>query len=66
MTRKSAKEKCRFLEIARSSLAEARTQIYIGVDINYLPSIEGKHWLEETHQISMMLTGLLKKIETNE
>lgn len=62
MTRSSNKEKCRFLDIARSSLAEARTQIYIGIDIGYLPSIEGKVWLEETHQLSMMLTGLLKTI----
>lgn len=29
MTRDSDKEKVRFLDIARSSLAEARTQIYI-------------------------------------
>ena len=37
MTRESVKEKKRFLDIARSSLSEARTQIYIGIDIGYLP-----------------------------
>jgi len=46
MTRNSNKEKSRFLDIARSSLAEARTQIYIGIDIGYLPQTEGKAWLE--------------------
>ena len=66
MTRNSVKEKCRFLEIARSSLAEARTQIYIGIDIGYLPSIEGKAWLEETEHLSMMLTGLIKTISSHE
>tara|TARA_R110001583_G_scaffold17482_2_gene70662 strand:+ start:30317 stop:30664 length:348 start_codon:yes stop_codon:yes gene_type:complete len=65
MTRNSNKEKTRFLDIARSSLAEARTQIYIGIDIGYLPQVEGKVWLEETHQISMMLTGLIKTIADN-
>ena len=38
MTRLSNKEKCRFLEIA-SSMAEARTQIYIGVEIGYFQGI---------------------------
>jgi four helix bundle protein len=66
MTRSSKKEKCRFLEIARSSLAEARTQIYIGIDIGYLSSTEGKGWLEQTHHISMMITGLMKAVESNE
>ena len=53
------------MDIARSSLAEARTQIYIGIDIGYLPQTEGKAWLEETHRISMMLTGLIKAIADN-
>ena len=66
MTRNSNKEKRRFLDIARSSLAEARTQIYIGIDIGYLPSIEGKAWLQETQQLSMMLTGLLNTIADTE
>ncbi|WP_051143766.1 four helix bundle protein [Psychromonas hadalis] len=44
MTRSSNKEKIHFLDIARSSLAEARTQIYIGIDIGYLPSVKGKAW----------------------
>jgi four helix bundle protein len=66
MTRSSKKEKCRFLKIARSSLAEERTQIYIGIDIGYLSSTEGKDWLEQTRHISMMITGLMKAVESNE
>ena len=34
--RESYKEKSRFIDIARASLAEARTQIYIGTEIGYL------------------------------
>ncbi len=48
MTRDSDREKVRFLDIARSSLAEARTQIYIGIDINYIDSNVGQLWLCET------------------
>ncbi|SFT95160.1 MULTISPECIES: four helix bundle protein [unclassified Pseudoalteromonas] len=66
MTRESDKEKTRFLDIARSSLAEARTQIYIGIDINYIDTDIGKSWLNETVQLSKMLTSLIAKIKTSE
>lgn len=66
MTRESDKEKVRFLDIARSSLAEARTQIYIGIDISYINTDIGKSWLDETVQLSKMLTSLIAKIKTSE
>jgi len=62
MTRVSAKEQCRFLEIARSSLAEARTQIYIGIEIGYLPDEIAKPWLHETKEIAAMISGLMYSI----
>ncbi|WP_342356528.1 four helix bundle protein [Vibrio splendidus] len=65
MTRSSSKEKCRFLEIARSSIAETRTQIYIGIEINYLPREDAREWLDETKQISAMISGLMQKIKTD-
>ena len=40
MERTSDKEKCRFLDIAKSSCAELRTQTYIGIDIEYIESIK--------------------------
>ncbi|MEZ9282168.1 four helix bundle protein [Vibrio cyclitrophicus] len=63
MTRSSSKEKCRFLEIVRSSIAETRTQIYIGIEINYLPRENARVWLDETKQISAMISGLMQKIK---
>jgi four helix bundle protein len=63
MTRTSDREKIRFLEISRSSLAEARTQIYIGSQIGYLPKETADQWLNETREISAMLTGLMKSIK---
>ena len=61
MTRESDKEKRRFLDIAYSSLAEVRTQIYIGVDISYIDNRTGLSWIEETKQLSAMLTSLKRK-----
>ncbi|GAM73798.1 S23 ribosomal [Vibrio ishigakensis] len=66
MTRSSNKEKIRFLEISRSSLAEARTQIYIGAEIEYLPTKLTVVWLDETKELSAMLTGLIKKLKATD
>jgi len=62
MTRESVKEKKRFLDIARSSLSEARTQIYIGIDIGYLPKQQAQKWLVETRELSAMLNSLKNKL----
>tara|TARA_Y100000034_G_scaffold81571_1_gene97786 strand:- start:50 stop:385 length:336 start_codon:yes stop_codon:yes gene_type:complete len=62
MTRESDREKRRFLDIAYSSLAEARTQIYIGIEISYLDNQKGLYWIEETKQLSAMLICLKRKI----
>jgi four helix bundle protein len=62
MTREGDKEKRRFLDIAYSSLAEVRTQIYIGIEIGYLEAQLGLCWIEETKQLSAMLICLKRKI----
>jgi four helix bundle protein len=62
MTRESVKEKKRFLDIARSSLSEARTQIYIGIDIGYLPKQQAQKWFVETRELSAMLNSLKNKL----
>jgi len=46
--RESYKEKSRFIDIARASLAEARTQIYIGTEIGYLNKSTSQQWIIET------------------
>ena len=61
MTRESNKERLRFLDISRSSLAEARTQIYI--DISYIDKNIGAQWINETIELSKMLTALKSKIK---
>ncbi len=63
MSREAVKEKLRFLVIAKSSCAELRTQIYIGMDIDYIDTQQGKAWLAETREIAAMLTGLMQRIK---
>lgn len=65
MARTSFKEKAHFLAIAKGSCAELKTQIYIGIDIDYIDKETGRKWLECASFIDAMLTGLRNKVLTN-
>jgi len=56
----SNKESVNFLSYAKGSCGELRTQIYIGIDIEYIDKEKGQEWLEEVNEISAMLGGLIK------
>jgi len=58
--RDSIRECLKFLSYARGSCGELRTQILIGKDIGYIPEEVGTKWIQETRQISSMLTSLMK------
>ena len=58
--RESQKENITFLSYAKGSCGELRCQIYIGMDIDYIPKNVGKKWLQEATEISAMLSGLIK------
>lgn len=58
--RTSNKEAVNFLSYAKGSCGELRTQIYIGIDIEYIKKDKGQEWLQEANEISAMLNGLIK------
>ena len=60
MEKNYQKEKIRFFEISRGSIAELITQIYIGIEINYIEKQTGLKWINSLEEISKMLTGLSK------
>ena len=62
MDRTSIKEKIRFLDIAKGSTAELRSQTYIGIEIGYIDNITGQKWVSETQEISAMLVGLMRTL----
>ena len=64
LERVSEQEKIRFLDIARASTAEARTQTYIGMKIGYVPMKSGKKWISELEDIARMISALMRTIET--
>jgi len=64
MEKESNKEKNRFIEIAKGSVAELITQIYIGIEIDYIDKKVGFSWIQELNEIISMLSGLQKKLNT--
>jgi len=62
--RNSNKEKVQFLSYAKASCAELRTQSYIGIKKGYVSKEKGKKWVDETKEISAMITGLMNTIKT--
>ena len=60
MEKNYPKEKNRFFEIAKGSIAELITQIYIGIEIDYIEKLIGLKWIENLNEISKMISGLSK------
>jgi len=58
--RNSNKECLRFLDYAKGSCGELRTQVYIGMEAGYIDRQQGSVWIKETIAIAAMLTGLIK------
>jgi len=62
--RRTSKEFIRFLDIARSSSGELRTQLYIGVEAGFIDKETGILLIGETREISAMITGLKKTVNS--
>ena len=58
--RLTQKECLNFLNYARGSCGELRTQIYVGIEIGYIPESIGKEWVREAKEISSMVSSLIK------
>ena len=63
MTRAGAREKLQYLSIAKGSCSELRTQIYIGIKIEYIADETGNDWIDRTRRIAAMISGLTTKIK---
>ena len=58
--RLSDKDTVLFLSYAKGSCGELRCQIYIGIDIGYIPKTTGNNWIKETREISAMIGALIQ------
>jgi len=62
--KESDKDKARFINIAQGSGAELITQIYIGIEIEYIEKGIGLNWIKEINEILRMLNALRKNYAT--
>jgi four helix bundle protein len=60
--RNSPQDFIRFLNIAKGSIGELRTQLYIAKELSYLEKALANELLTKSKEISAMLTGLIKSI----
>lgn len=60
MEKDSNKDKIRFLNISQGSISELITQIYIGIEIEYIKKEIGIKWIDELEQVLKMLSNLKK------
>jgi four helix bundle protein len=60
--RSSNIEKSRFLDIAKGSIGEFKTQSIIGIEIQYINKLKGKCWLDESEELSKMIASLTRKL----
>lgn len=64
LSRSTSPDKCRFLEIARSSLVEIDTQLIISVKLKFCSDEELEEIDTLLNSIFAMITSLIKKIKT--
>ena len=60
--RNSPKELANFLNYAKGSAGELRSQTYIAIKIGYITQSKGTAWLKESREISKMLHALMKSV----
>jgi len=56
--RNSKKEFSQYLKYALGSCGELRTQLYIGIEAEYLNREQGQLWIKKTRELSAMLRSL--------
>ncbi len=62
MERSTPADQCKFLDYARASCGEVRTQTMVGMKVGFLPETIGKVWCNETRELAAMINGLIRSI----
>jgi four helix bundle protein len=64
--RKSDNELRQFLVIARGSCAEVRSMMYVAEAVGKINTEESVRYINDTDEISRLITGFIKKLVTND
>ena len=57
-------DQCKFLDYARASCGEVRTQTIVGTKVGFIFSQTGRDWCQETKEVAAMINGLIRSIRT--
>jgi four helix bundle protein len=60
--RNTNKELLYFMYIAKGSCAETRSMLYMAIRLAYVSEKEGRKLIEDTEEISRILSGFIKKL----
>jgi four helix bundle protein len=60
LERSSKQDKIRFLEYARGSCAEVRTQAIVGAQVGFISEESLQRWSADTTEIAAMIQGLIR------
>ena len=63
MERQTVPDKIKFLDYARGSSGEFRTQATVGCKVGMLQPDTAKAWIEESRQLSAMIQGLIRSFK---
>ena len=62
MERSTPADQIKFLDYARSSCGEFRTQVIVGAKVGFLKQPAAEIWVQESKEISAMIQGLIRSI----
>ena len=62
LERETVPDKLRFLEYARGSTGEFRTQVIVGVKAGLLSEDCSRAWVGESRELSAMIQGLIRSL----
>ncbi len=63
LERSTTADQVKFLDYARASCGEVRTQTIVGEKVGFIPTETATHWTQETRELSAMLQGLIRSIK---
>jgi four helix bundle protein len=62
MERSTAADQIKFLDYARSSCGEFRTQVIVGARVGFLQQPQAEQWVQDSKEIAAMIQGLIRSI----
>ena len=64
LERSTSPDQMKFLDYARASCGEVRTQAIVGQKVGFIDESTAEVWIKETRELSAMIQGLIRSIRS--